>query len=159
MIFQKNNFFLPSLSSHTFFLLPISLLLFGGGLMSCGNIAQLGNNTIKISDRAVSVTKIGDIQPNPQTATKIYLQGKVTIKAPFLTGGAYQLQDATGKIWVVTNQTLPSVGDEVAIAGEVKFQSIPISGQEIGEVYIQQEEELERKSGQPEASVQTSNNQ
>ncbi len=127
--------------------------------MSCGNIAQLGNNTIKISNRSVSVTKIGDIQPNPQTDTKIYLEGKVTTIAPFLTGGAYQLQDATGKIWVVTNQTLPSVGDEVAIAGEVKFQSIPISGQEIGEAYVQQEEELEHKSGQREASVQTTNNQ
>ena len=123
--------------------------------MSCGNIAQLGNNTIKISDRAVNVTKIGDIPPNPQTNTKIYLQGKVTIKAPFLTGGAYQLQDATGKIWVVTNQTLPNVGDEVTIAGEVKFESIPISGQEIGEAYVEEQEQLERKPGQPEASVQT----
>lgn len=127
--------------------------------MSCGNIAQLGNNAIKISNRSVSVTKIGDIQPKPQTDTKIYLEGKVTTIAPFLTGGAYQLQDATGKIWVVTNQTLPSVGDEVAIAGEVKFQSIPISGQDIGEAYVQEQEQLDHKSGQREASVQTSNNQ
>lgn len=123
--------------------------------MGCGNVAQLGSNTIKISDRAVGVTPISDIQPNPQAATKIYLEGKVTIKAPFLTGGAYQLQDTTGKIWVFTNQTLPNLGDRVAIAGEVKFQSISIDGQEIGEVYVQEEKQLERQSGQPEASVQT----
>ncbi|HBB34183.1 MAG TPA: hypothetical protein DDZ80_28160 [Cyanobacteria bacterium UBA8803] len=127
-------------------MLPLWILLLGGGLVSCGNVGQFSKHTIEIGDRNVNVTKIGDIQPDRQANTVVYLHGKVANLAPFLSAGAYQLQDATGKIWVLTNQTLPNVGDEVAIEGQLQFQSIPISGQEFGEVYVQEQQLLERKA-------------
>jgi len=43
----------------------------------------------------------------------------------------------------VSNQELPKVGDQVVIQGQVQFQSIPISGQEMGEIYLQQTEKIE----------------
>lgn len=95
-------------------------------------------------------TKISDIPQNPNVDTIVYLQGQVTNRAPLLGSGAYQLKDTTGTIWVFTNQTLPNVGDQVSIKGKVQFQSIPIGVQELGEVYVQQEQLLNRKAGQPE---------
>ena len=37
----------------------------------------------------------------------------------------------------------PKLGEEVLIQGQVKYQSIPISGQEFGDVYIEQTKRLE----------------
>jgi uncharacterized protein YdeI (BOF family) len=99
-----------------------------------------------------NLTKISDIPQNPNVDTIVYLQGQVTNRAPLLGSGAYQLKDTTGTIWVFTNQTLPNVGDQVSIKGKLQFQSIPIGVQELGEVYVQQEQLLNRKAGQPEQS-------
>ncbi|HBL12989.1 MAG TPA: hypothetical protein DD379_16650 [Cyanobacteria bacterium UBA11162] len=124
-------------------LLPICVLLVvGGGLVGCSNVAQIGNSGITLGDRAGNVTKIGDLKPNPNASTQVYLQGKVINQAPFLKAGAYQIQDATGKIWIVTNQTLPNVGDTILIKGKLQFKSIPISGQELGEVYVEEQKKL-----------------
>jgi hypothetical protein len=41
-----------------------------------------------------------------------------------LEAGAYKLQDATGAIWVITQQTVPSVGDQVVIKGQLQFQTV-----------------------------------
>jgi hypothetical protein len=49
----------------------------------------------------------------------------------------------------MTSQSLPDVGDEVLIKGQLQFQSIPVGGQDLGEVYIQEEQQLQRKAGQP----------
>lgn len=116
-----------------------SLSLLIGGIYSCSSLAQ-----IQVGDLRVSVTNIAAIQPGGLSST-VYLKGRVESLAPFLGSGAYELQDATGKIWVIAPKTLPAKGDEVVIKGEVRQQSIPIDGQEAGEVYIQEQEQLERK--------------
>jgi hypothetical protein len=72
-----------------------------------------------------------------------------------LVAGAYKVQDATGAIWVLTNQTIPNVGDEVLIKGQLQFQSIPVAGQNLDEVYVQEEQQLQRKAGQPGQPVPT----
>lgn len=122
--------------------LPIFLVLLGGGLVSCSNVAQIGNSAINIGDRAGNVTKIGDLKPKQNASTQVYLQGKVIDQAPFLKAGAYQIQDATGKIWIVTNQTLPNVGDTIVIKGKLEFKSIPLGGQELGEVYVEEQKKF-----------------
>ncbi|MBE9128620.1 hypothetical protein IQ257_23775 [Coleofasciculus sp. LEGE 07092] len=132
-------------------MIPVGFLLFGGGLVACGNLNQLGTSSITIGDWAVDVTPIGTIQPDRNTAAIVYLQGKVTHQAPFLAAGAYQLQDATGKIWVITNQVLPQVGDEISLKGQLQFQSIPVSGQELGEVYVQEQERVGSNAGKTES--------
>ncbi|HEY9652200.1 MAG TPA: hypothetical protein V6C95_16170 [Coleofasciculaceae cyanobacterium] len=123
------------------YLLLCYLLLLGGGLVGCSNSVPLGLSGLS-SSAGGNVTKIGTIQQNQNAAT-VYLQGRVINRAPFLTNGAYKLEDATGTIWVLTNQALPNIGDEVKIVGQVQFQSIPIGGQDLGEVYVQEQRQLE----------------
>lgn len=113
----------------------LSLLL--GGLTAGAQMALFG---------ASGGTDIGEIQQKRDVNSTVYLQGKVEKRAPFLgAGGAYQLQDATGSVWVITNKTLPNQGDEVSIKGSVNYESIPVAGLELGEVYIKEQEQLQRK--------------
>ena len=126
--------------SKVVYLLLCSFVLFGAGLIGCSHSGFLGIGG--------NVTKIGNIQQNQNNANAtVYLQGEVTTRAPFLGSGAYKLKDASGTIWVIANQTLPNVGDQVLIKGQLQFQSIPVGGQELGEVYVQQEQQLKRKEG------------
>lgn len=130
-------------SSKIFYFLPC-FFLFGVGLVGCSG-SNLGIGGINLSQLGVNVTKISDIKQTKEGT--IYLQGQVATRAPFLEAGAYKLQDATGGIWVITKQTVPNLGDQVVIKGQLQFQSVPVSGQELGEVFVQQEQELSRKAG------------
>src|SRR5689334_15466254 len=112
----------------------ITVLL--GGLIGCDQLAQSG----------LSVSNIRDIQNKRDTSPLVYLKGKVTSQAKFLNNGAYQLQDGTGKVWVITNQMpIPNSGDEILIQGKVEYESIPLAGKDLGEVYIQEQQRLEYK--------------
>ncbi|MEQ8462953.1 hypothetical protein [Coleofasciculus sp. E2-BRE-01] len=126
-----------------FYLLPMCALLFGGGLVSCSYVPTPPGMG---SAPTANLTAISEIQSAQNARDVVYLQGQVISQAPFLNSGAYQVQDTTGKIWVVSNQELPNVGDQVVIGGQVQFQSIPISGQEMGELYLQETEQIERKA-------------
>ncbi len=139
--------------SRIVYLLPLCCLVFGVGLIGCSNSRPFGIGGFNLGTMGVNPTKISDIQQNPNVDTSLYLQGQVTNRAPLLGTGAYKLKDATGTIWVFTNQTIPNVGDEVLIKGKLQFQSIPISGQELGEVYVQEEQLLNQKAGKPEQPV------
>jgi len=69
----------------------------------------------------VATTNI-HIKPQDFKAT-VYLQGKVSTCSP-VEQWAYQLQDSTGTIWVLTNQGL-QLEDKVLIKGNIHYQSIP----------------------------------
>jgi hypothetical protein len=140
--------------NRLYFLL-LCLVLSGVGLSSCSTSSPLGVGGFKFG-AAGNVTKISDIAQNQNAGATVYLQGQIAILAPFLGSGAYKLQDSTGAIWVITNQTLPTVGDEVLIKGQLQFQSIAISGQELGEIYIQEQQMLQRRVGQPGQTVSPS---
>jgi hypothetical protein len=94
-----------------------------------------------------NVASIGDIQQKRQVDGEVYLRGKVENRAPFVGNAAYQLQDGTGTIWVLTNQALPQLGDEVLLKGEVRYKSITLkelAGKDLGEVYVEEMEQLKR---------------
>jgi len=57
---------------------------------------------------------------------------------------AYQLQDSTGTIWVLTNQAGLQLEDKVLIKGNIHYQSIPLAGKRFWEVYVHEQEQLER---------------
>lgn len=107
-------------------------------LLSCSNEKSTNLNlpTLRIG---ANVTKIQNIKPVENKETTVYIQGKVEKHAPFVKQQAYQIADATGKIWVVTNQSDLKVGQEVVLKGKVKYKSIPLAGQEYGEVYLEEE--------------------
>ena len=117
------------------------LLILTTGLLSCGNLPLSQLNL------GLNVASIGDIQQKRQVDGEVYLRGKVENRAPFVGNAAYQLQDGTGKIWILTKQDLPKLGDEVLLKGEVRYKSITLkelAGKDLGEVYIEEMEQLNR---------------
>lgn len=104
------------------------------GLLSCGNLGYLGINAI-----GANITQIQDLKAQQEDGKTLYVQGKVEKRVPLLNRYAYQINDSTGKIWVVTNQTGLRQGVQVVIKGKVRYQSIPLGDKEYGEVYIDEE--------------------
>ena len=50
----------------------------------------------------------------------------------------YQLDDSTGKVWVLTNQKGWKVGDKVVVKALPQYESIPVAGAEMGELYLEE---------------------
>jgi len=83
----------------------------------------------------------------------VVLRGRVGDRAPLIGGQVYQLQDATGSVWVVSPNTSQQAGEAVKIRGIVQFEPIPpeILGQpaeapataqpraESGEIYLEEQ--------------------
>jgi hypothetical protein len=89
---------------RTLFLLPI-LLVAAFALTACPsqtNIAKITADPDRYMDKDVGIV------------------GRVTDSygVPFV-GGAYELDDGTGKIWVVTQRGVPSRGARVGVKGRV----------------------------------------
>ncbi|WP_243397379.1 DNA-binding protein [Crocosphaera subtropica] len=123
-----------------------------GGLIGCTPVNYLGL-------AQPSITPIGELSPQPSTESTseediIYLEGKVVDRAPFMDSGSYQLQDQTGTVWVLTNGPLPQTGETVQITGKVTYQSIPMGGQDVGELYILEVEKLEANAIDNTSTVQ-----
>lgn len=136
---QVQNFYLSCLHRHNIFPYRLGLtFLLVAGLCSC--------DSVKIPDWKASnfsigknVTPIGEIKSTQDQKVTVYIQGKVEKQVPLVKRQAYQISDATGKIWVITNQLNFKAGESVVIKGKVRYQSIPLAGQEFGEVYIEEE--------------------
>jgi hypothetical protein len=67
----------------------------------------------------------------------VVVAGRVVTIAPLIGRVAYEVQDATGTIWVLAPQA-PAANSEVKVHGTLRFESVKIENQETGEVYIQQ---------------------
>ncbi len=111
----------------TFFLLA--------GLISCSSLSPYGMSTI-----GANVTPIGDLktQQKRDHQTTVYIRGKVERQVPLLQRWAYQINDSTGEIWVITRQMGLKKGDNVVFKGQIRYQSIPLAGKEYGEVYLEE---------------------
>ena len=76
-----------------------------------------------------------------KTGKNVYLTGKVVHLAPLVDRTAYQIEDTTGEVWVVTATEPPIYGQQIDIKGKVQYQSLPLVEQELGSFYVV---ELER---------------
>ncbi len=92
-----------------------------------------GCRTPLISVEDISQKKVGKT---------VYLTGKVVHIAPFVDNAAYQLEDATGRAWVVTTQNPPIFGQQINIKGKIEYQSLPFAEQELGDFYLVELEQL-----------------
>jgi hypothetical protein len=106
------------------------------GLYACGQEGKSGINLQNLTIGA-NVTPIQKITPQNKDTT-VYIQGKVEKTAPLIQRKAYQINDSTGKIWVITNQGNFQIGEQVVLKGNVQYQSIPLAGQEYGEIYLEE---------------------
>ena len=69
-------------------------------------------------------TRISKIRYEPQKYEnrQVSVKGKVseTMGLPFVQKGIYQVDDGTGKIWVVSQKRRPYRGEKVTVKGELK---------------------------------------
>ncbi len=112
-----------------------------GGLMSCG---ELGSSLNGINFRiGANVTNISNIK-SPHNQGTVYLQGQVTSIVPLSAPWqAYQMQDSSGKIWAITSQKGLQIKDKLLIKGFLRYQSIPVEAQELGDFYVEEQQRLE----------------
>ncbi|MFH7029759.1 MAG: DNA-binding protein [Heteroscytonema crispum UTEX LB 1556] len=119
-------------ASTSFILHTLTGLLLAG-LVSCSNISQFGMSAI-----GANVTAIRTLTQQQNNST-VYIQGKVEKIVPLLQQRVYQINDSTGKIWVLTNQTGWREGEQVVVRGKLRYQSIPLANKEFGEIYVEEE--------------------
>ncbi len=101
------------------------------GLFSCSNI-----NFSDITDVGADTTPIGKLTPK-QDKTTVYIEGKVTKQVPLLRGERlYQLDDSTGKIWILTHNTNWQIGQQVKTKGKINYSKIQIADKDFSELYL-----------------------
>ncbi|MEH2361921.1 hypothetical protein [Nostoc sp.] len=136
---QARNLSLSFLYGHSIIPYHLGLIfLLVVGLCSCASLPSSGLNgaNLKIG---TNVTPIGEIKPKQDNQAIVYIQGQVEKQAPLMKQWAYQINDSTGKIWVVTHQKNLAEGAQVVIKGKIRYRSIPLAGKELGEVYLEEE--------------------
>ena len=101
---------------RTIFLLPFLLALLMG-LTACPNQTNIG----KIN-----------ADPNRYMDKEVGLTGRVTDSygVPFV-GGAYEIDDGTGRIWVMTTHGVPSKGARVGVSGQL-YTGLQYGGRNYG---------------------------
>lgn len=88
------------------------------------------------------ITPIVQLKRQPAGKDTIYVQGKVRDRAPLLNRAAYQLQDETGKIWVLTHQPLPKSGQVLTIQAKIKTKSMVLNKQRSQQLYLKEMQRL-----------------
>jgi hypothetical protein len=72
--------------------------------------------------------------------TAVQIEGTVKQSVPLLGRGAYELEDPTGRIWVVTTaEALPKEGMTVRVSGYLQFHDVQLQQQNFGEFFIQEQ--------------------
>jgi hypothetical protein len=93
------------------------ILAFGAALLlsACGSvrIAQIQSNPFRYQNRSVSVT------------------GNVVNSIGLLGAGGYQLDDGTGRIYVISTSGIPARGAHVTVRGRVS-SAAQVMGRSIG---------------------------
>lgn len=131
--------------------ISLSLLL-SGLMLSCSPLNPFG----LASQEYVSINTLSQLS----NQRVVYLKGIVVNLAPFLEGGAYQLQDATGAVWIKTDKPLPKKGTALTVKGELAYQAIFVGQDKLGESYvleIEQQPETASVILPPTATHQTHN--
>lgn len=118
----------------------LSVMVLVLGLLSgCANIAQYS-----ISAFGINTTPIRDLKPPQNENTYVYVQGKVTGVVPLVKQKAYQIDDTTGRIWVITDKTAVQVDNQIKIKGKLRYQDIKVGNNQLGEVYLEEQQQVIR---------------
>ncbi len=93
----------------------------------------------------VAYTQIAEIGDNPRQydGRSVVVRGKVveTLSIPFVQKGMYQVDDGTGKIWVMSSLRMPARSDRVIVEGKVKT-GFTIRSRTFGIIIVEGSEEL-----------------
>ncbi|WP_156427062.1 hypothetical protein [Leptolyngbya sp. NIES-2104] len=115
----------------------VALCLSAIGCSTSPNLPAASSNVITMLQPGERV-KARDVGSKRDRVVQV--EGKIKAQAP-LAGGqrAYEVQDDSGSIWIVTTRSIPPVGSSVTVSGTVKLQKIDLAGQDQSTVYIEQQ--------------------
>ena len=102
----------------------------------------LNSSKLWLGKSPIPINKIAKTSENNENNT-IYITGEVIKVAPLLGNNAYQVQDDTGSIWVISTGNLPSVGQNIFIKSKIRTQSLSLINQELDELYLVELEQVE----------------
>ena len=97
----------------------------------------IGCKPSQISIAQISEKKVGKT---------VYLTGKVVHLAPLVDNAAYQIEDSTGRTWVVSDKEVPPLGQTITIEGKIEYQSLPFAERELGDFYVIELEQQDARS-------------
>ncbi|MBD2081182.1 hypothetical protein [Leptolyngbya sp. FACHB-17] len=122
----------------------VGLVAVGLGL-SCFAISCSASPDLPVaSNNVLSLVQAGDRVKVRDLGSKrdrtVQVEGKIKAQAPLMGGQrAYEVQDDTGSIWIVTGQPVPATGSQVSVQGKVRLQKIDLAGQDQSALYIEQQ--------------------
>ena len=92
---------------------------------------------------ACEPVKIADIKADPSRFRDktVRVEGTVTTSFGVLSTGAYEVEDDTGKIYVISNRGVPAGGARVSVEGSV-FSGAVVAGQSLGVAIRESKHEL-----------------
>jgi hypothetical protein len=90
-----------------------------------------------------SVSKI-NADPARYRNKEVGIVGRVTDSYGVLGNGAYEIDDGTGRLWVVTNRGVPSKGSRVGAKGKV-YTGFSFGGRNFGTVLEETDRRVKNK--------------
>lgn len=78
-----------------------------------------------------------------QARTLVMVAGEVVAVVPMVDQALYQLADESGQVWVLTSAPPPPLGTELRLEVEMRYETILVQGQDIGEVYALERQRLD----------------
>ena len=101
--------------SHSVSLMPFRQYLFRICIaLAIGSVA-LGCGPIERA--TVSVTPIATVLEQPNRETSVYIRGVVTNRIAILGNGLYEVEDDTGRVWVLSEDEVPALDSNVTVQG------------------------------------------
>lgn len=85
-----------------------------------------------------------------QVSKTVQVEGTVLQQAPLLERTLYQIEDATGQLWVLTSESSPQLGETVQVIGRLQYEPVLINEADIGDYYLEETNRsvLQTSSGQ-----------
>lgn len=108
------------------------------GLVSCGSLAIMG----------IGVSNIKDVHQQRNIDSTVTIQGKVGDRVQLLGAEVYEVEDATGTLWVLTQAPAPAQEAQVVVEGKVRYEDIPVNAQNLGEAYLLEQKRLKTQPAQ-----------
>jgi uncharacterized protein YdeI (BOF family) len=137
ILITKLSPYLGAMNQAHFFYNLISVFRFAFALVAFAGLASCTNLSTSMNAIGANITPIKQLTPQQKDST-VYVQGKIEKYIPMLGKHAYQLNDSTGSIVILTEQKGLNVGSQAVFKGQLRYKSIPLAGREKGEVYLEE---------------------
>ncbi|WP_201766565.1 hypothetical protein [Picosynechococcus sp. NKBG15041c] len=91
--------------------------------------------TVLSQEEDQTISALQTLEPG----VEVQVEGIVRQRVPLLNQGAYELEDSTGRIWVITTaEALPTEGTSRRVSGRLEFHDVQLQQQNFGEFFIQE---------------------